>query len=125
MMRGDLFRLIPLVLIGTGSAFAQVPDPTRPADVLVAPAGGGGAAAGGGVQVVILRSGGKSVAVINGQHVEVGGKLGDRRVLNITENEVVLKGESGREVIKATPAIEKMPVMKKAAGTGRKAGSAE
>jgi hypothetical protein len=64
---------------------------------------------------VILRPGGQSAAVINGQYLRVGDKFGDKRVLKISESEVVLKGESGREVIKVTPAIEKVSVKKNAA----------
>jgi hypothetical protein len=65
------------------------------------------------------------VAVVNGQHVAVGGKLGDKRVVKITESEVVLKGESGREVIKVTPDIEKVPVNKTAAAKRRTTGTTE
>ena len=68
-----------------------------------------------GVQTVILRRSGKSGAVINGQYVLVGSKIGDKRVLKISETEVVLEGEGGREVIKLTPAIEKVPAKKAAA----------
>lgn len=78
-----------------------------------------------GVQTVILRADGKSVAVINGQHVAVGSMLGDKRVLKITENEVVLKGQSGREVIKMIPAIEKMPAQKTATNKQRTTGTAQ
>ncbi len=119
MMVGYPFILLLAGLMGVAPAFAQVPDPTRPAGSLLAPDAGGGAAAPveSGVQTVILRHGGrKSAAVINGQYVEVGGMLGDKRVLKITESEIVLKGESGREVIKVTPAIEKLPARKAAAG---------
>ena len=103
--------------IGAGPVLAQVPDPTRPAAPLVAQdaAGGLGASAESGVQAVILRRAGKSAAVINGQYVEVGGRLGDKRVLKIGESEVVLMGEAGREVLKVTPAIEKVPTTKKLA----------
>lgn len=107
-------------LAGVGAALAQAPDPTRPAGALMTPETGGVAApAESGVQTVILRPGGKSAAVINGQYVAVGDKLGDKRVVKISESEVVLKGESGREVIKVTPAIEKVPA-KKATGTKRR-----
>jgi len=126
-MIGD--RLLSVLLagfVGT-AAFAQLPDPTRPPDALVVPAAEGGAVAPveSGVQTVILRRGGKSAAVINGQYVVVGDKLGDKRVLKITESEVVLEGESGREVIKATPAIEKVPVKKTAAVKRRTRGTTE
>ena len=112
MMRHDPFWVFSAALIGAGSALAQVPDPTRPPDAVTTSEAAVGtvAPAASGVQTVILRTAGKSAAVINGQYVEVGGKLGDKRVLEISESEVVLKGESGREIIKMTPAIEKMPI---------------
>jgi hypothetical protein len=117
MMRHDSLSLLVAGLIGMSSAFAQVPDPTRPAGALTTPDAAGGVAGPieSGVQTVILRPGGKSAAVINGQYVEVGGKLGDKRVLKISESEIVLTGASGREVIKVTPSIEKMPAKKKTA----------
>lgn len=117
MMRRNLLFLVLAGFIGVTHALAQVPDPTRPAGILLMPEAGGEGAAPveSGVQTVILRHGGrKSAAVINGQYVEVGGMVGDKRVVKISESEVVLKGESGREVIKVTPAIEKIPARKTA-----------
>ena len=116
MMRPYVFALLLAALVATGSALAQVPDPTRPAGASAAPETGSVAApVESGVQTVILRPGGKSAAVINGQYVVVGDKLGNKRVMKISESEVVLKGEGGREVIKVTPAIEKLPTRKTAA----------
>lgn len=103
--------LIPwMFLLATGVP-AQVADPTRPPDVLQVPADGAAFAmpVETGVQTIILRPGGKAAAVINGQQVVVGGKLGDKRVVRITEREVVLKGAGGTETIKVTPAVEKAP----------------
>lgn len=114
MMRDSLFTAMLAGFIVGGPVFAQVPDPTRPPWGQDAP-GGLAAPAESGVQTVILRPGGKSAAVINGQYVRVGDKIGDKRVLRISESEVVLKGASGREVIKVTPAIEKIPARKTAA----------
>lgn len=130
MMRRNLLFLALAGSMGLTPALAQVPDPTRPPDALLTPGGDGVAVPHeSGVQTVILRPGGrKSAAVINGQYVEVGGMVGDKRVLKITESEVVLNGESGREVIKVMPAIEKMPVKKTAAKrrtTGTTAGTTE
>lgn len=107
-----------LALAGAGSAMAQVPDPTRPPDALLAPgpAGGPPVSVDSGVQTVILRPGGKSAAVVNGQYIVVGEMVGDKRVIKITESEVVLKGESGREIIKVMPAIEKISANKKPVG---------
>ena len=127
MMRYDLISAMLASVIWAGTAQAQVSDPTRPAGNAVAPETSGGVSAPveAGVQTVILRSGGKSAAVINGQYVVVGGKFGDKRVLRITESEVVLKGESGREVIKVMPSVEKSPTRKTAAKAQRTTGTAQ
>lgn len=127
MMRYDLLSLMLTGLIWTGTALGQGPDPTRPAGNQVPAEGGSGVSAPveSGVQTVILRPGGKSAAVINGQYVVVGGTFGDKRVLRITESEIVLKGESGREVIKVMPSVEKTPARKTAAGTQRTTGTAQ
>lgn len=111
-MRRILAFLITSSMAAIG--LAQAPDPTRPAGAVSGTAAGSAAgAAERGVQVVIVRSRGKkSAAVINGQYVEVGDKVDGRRVLKITESEVVLKGDSGREAVKITPAIEKTPTVK-------------
>jgi hypothetical protein len=128
MMRHGLFRLLLAGWVAVAPALAQVPDPTRPAGVLVTPGAAGTVGAAvvpveSGVQTVILRPKGKSAAVIGGQYVEVGGKLGDKRVVKITESEVVLQGEGGREIMKVTPDIEKVPVKKKPAAKRRTTGT--
>ena len=130
MMRRDLLFLALAGFMGMSPVLAQLPDPTRPPEIFLTSEGGGVVTPHeSGVQTVILRPGGrKSAAVINGQYVEVGGMVGDKRVLKITESEVVLNGESGREVIRVMPAIEKMPVKKAAAKrrmTGTTAGTTE
>lgn len=111
MQRTFVFLMISNI---TAVSLAQVPDPTRPAGAVpgmeVSTAAG---AVERGAQVVIVRSKGqKSAAVVNGQYVEVGGKVDGKRVLKITESGVVLKGDGGREVIRITPAIEKTPTVK-------------
>lgn len=113
MMRNVLFVAL-LTGVTLGPVFAQVPDPTRP-PAGQDPADGVAPPADSGIQTVILRPGGKSAAVINGQYLRVGDKFGDKRVLKISESEVVLQGGNGREVLKLTPAIEKVSVKKNAA----------
>lgn len=114
MMRSRVFLAGLAAVLGADAVVAQVSDPTRPPGAMSAPEAAGGAAAPAqtGIQTVILRPGGKSSAVINGVHVALGDKLGDKRVVKISESEVVLKGEGGREVIKVTPDIEKVPTKK-------------
>lgn len=109
---------VVVLLLATSSVLAQVPDPTRPPAQMMTPEMDGSVAAvpaDAGMQTVIVRRRGKSGAVINGQYVELGGKLGDKRVIRITESEVVLKGEGGREVIRLIPSIEKTPAVKSSA----------
>ncbi len=127
MMRHALFLLLLAGFAGMGPAVAQVPDPTRPPDVMIPPESSGGVVVPteSGVQTIILRPKGKSSAVINGQYVEVGDTLGDKKVLKIAESEVVLQGEGGREIMKVTPDIEKVPVKKKAAAKRRTTGTTE
>ncbi len=102
------------MLMATMPASAQVTDPTRPPTQMSVPDAAGAVAAPAdvGVQTVILRAGGKSTAVINGQSVMVGSMVGDKRVVRITESEVVLKGSGGREVIKVIPGVSITPVKK-------------
>lgn len=117
-----------MLLVGvaaSGMALAQVADPMRPPEGVAATDGGVAPAAQSGVQAVIVRPKGKSVAVINGKQVSVGDKLGDKKIVKISEKEIVLKGESGREVIKVMPAIEKIPVKQPSAPKARTGGTKE
>jgi hypothetical protein len=107
--------LVPVVFMAPW-ALAQLPDPTRPPVQMMTPETGAGALpAESGMQTVIVRRNGRSGAVINGQYVEVGGKLGGKRVIRISESEVIVQGEGGRDVIRLIPSIEKKPVVKPAA----------
>ena len=112
------------MLVGVGTVdlvFAQKPpslpvmaDPTRPPAELTAPvadsaagADGKPVAASGGLQAVILRKGAKPMAVINGEVVSLGGKVGDARLVKISETEAELDGPNGKEVMRMTPAVDK------------------
>lgn len=118
--------LVLLLAWMTFGVCAQTSDPTRPPAMVMTPEPGGAPAVQeSGLQTVILRSGGKSSAVINGQLVAVGQMMGDRRVVRITENEVVLKGPAGQEVLKAISSAEKRPTVKAGAVTRQSKGSTE
>jgi hypothetical protein len=54
-------------------------------------------------------------AIISGQRVELGGRVGDARVAAIRENEVVLRSSSGSDVLKLYPDVQ----MKRAQSAGR------
>jgi hypothetical protein len=97
-MRRFRFLLLATTLCDSLAGWAQVPDPTRPAGYPIE----------SGVQTVILRPEGKSAAIVFGEYVEVGGRIGDRRVVNITESAVTLAGEKGVEVIRVMSSVEKV-----------------
>lgn len=122
--------ILRAVLVGSlmpGLASAQMTDPTRPAGAALGSelSGAYGAPAESGVQTVIVRRDGKSAAVINGRYVIVGDRLDDKRVIKISESEIVLKGAGGREVIKVTPSIEKQPVRRPAGAKSSTKGTME
>lgn len=126
-MAHGLMPLVLAMLTGSGTVLAQVADPMRPPDAVTAAADGGTAAPAvqSGVQTVIVRPKGKSVALINGKQVSVGEMLGDKKVVKISEKEIVLKGEGGREVIKVMPSIEKIPVKQPSGAKVRAGGISE
>lgn len=107
-------RLIaPLMCCIACAAHAQSTDPTRPAiDTGVAASTGNMAVTAAGLQSIIRRQNGKPVALINGAVVELGGKVGDARLVKIGEDFVVLRSAMGNETLHLTPGIEKKAVRK-------------
>ena len=106
----------------TSVALAQVPDPTRPPTAAGLATGAtpeGGIVAGNenAVQAVFVRPGGKSTAIVNGQTIRIGDPWGDKRVIRISEKEIVLRGDGGRESIPIYPGIEKSMVPVKRASS--------
>ena len=109
-----------LLLVAAGAMQAQVADPTRPAiDTGASTATAGAAAQPAGLQSIIQRKNGKPAALIGGVVVELGGKVGEARLVRIGEDFVVLRGPLGNETLRLTPGAEK-----KAVKTGKPAGSA-
>ncbi|MDP3037239.1 MAG: hypothetical protein Q8N07_05860, partial [Rhodocyclaceae bacterium] len=83
-----------------GAAHAQLADPTRPPAALGLAAGDPAGAAvfeSSGLQSVILRKGGKPAALINGSVVELGGKVGEAKLIRVNDDSVVLRGPQGDE----------------------------
>lgn len=95
-------------------AQAQSADPTRPPFEPNAAAAAGATApeAVSGLQSIIRRKAGKPAALINGSLVELGGKVGEARLIRIGEDFVVLRGPQGVETLHLTPGIEKKAVRK-------------
>lgn len=113
-------RLLPLLLasvctVGAASAAAQsaLPDPTRPPAAFVSGADEAAVESGPRLQSVLMPKAGKPVAVISGQRVTLGGTLGGRRLVALSENEAVLKGPDGIERLRLTPDVEKTNLIAK------------
>lgn len=101
-------RLIAILLLAPLAALAQSADPTRPAIAVgSATADSATTAPATGLQSIIRRQGGKPAALINGTVVELGGKVGDARLVKIGEDFVVLRAAMGNETLHLTPGIEK------------------
>jgi hypothetical protein len=109
MARG-LTLLLPLFV--SCAALAQSADPTRPAIDTGISAPDAATPATAGLQSIIQRRNGKPAALINGAMVELGGKVGEARLVRIGDDFVVLRGALGNEILRLTPDVEKKVVRK-------------
>jgi MSHA biogenesis protein MshK len=110
-----------LATLVTAALAQPLSDPTRPPNVSNAPTG---------EQVLdsetprqlqsILFSRNRKVAVINGETVPLGGKVGEAVVAKITESEVVLRYPDRTETLKLLGDIERKPVGKAAVKGAKK-----
>ncbi len=75
-------------------------DPTKPPAEL----GNRPVAASSELQSIII-SPARRAAIINGQTVELGGKAGDVRLIEVSEGSVVLQGAKGRQVLTLFPNV--------------------
>lgn len=87
-----------------------LPDPTRPPASL--DAGGAAPVVPSGPVVQVIRTlHGKRSALISGQEVVAGSKLGDATVTRIDEDRVELRGPEGLQTLKLFPDVEKRPIV--------------
>jgi MSHA biogenesis protein MshK len=105
-------KLIMMVAVAMSSVAAAqgLPDPTRPPAALESAPAAMAAPAASGLQSVLRRQGMKPAAVIHGTYVELGGQVGDARLVAVGEDSVTLQSDSGRETLWLTPGIEKRSV---------------
>ena len=97
-----------LCLSMAAPAMAQsLADPTRPP----ASQGNGDAmpVATGPVLQFVLIAPGRSEAVISGQTLKLGEKVGDAQIIKITETEVVLRNGKDLQTLRLFPNVEKQP----------------
>lgn len=98
-----------LVLASLPAAAEALPDPTRPAiGVEQGAVAAGSTAASPRLQLIKISSTRRS-AIIDGQEVTLGSRIGEMRVVKITEGEVVLRGKDGSETLKLFAEVEKRP----------------
>ncbi|OGS98028.1 MAG: hypothetical protein A3F73_03995 [Gallionellales bacterium RIFCSPLOWO2_12_FULL_59_22] len=83
----------------------ELPDPTRPPPGILAPLAEGEAPpAPAGLQSTII-SKTRRAAIIDGETVELGGKHGAAKLIEVNEGNVVLRGAQGRQVMSLFPGI--------------------
>lgn len=104
----SLSRTIMLLVLSlfVAPAIAEVlGDPTRPPSF--SNTGGGQYALFDAetLQSVII-SAKRRAAVINGETIEIGGRFGDARLVEVNEGGVVLQSATGRRVLKLFPGVE-------------------
>jgi MSHA biogenesis protein MshK len=110
MMR-DLFhsaRFLVMALFAVGANAEELLDPTRPPISIAAPVSVGGAEVApppAGLQSIII-SKVRRAAIINGETVELGGKHGDAKLIEVNEGSVVLRGAQGRQVMTLFPDVK-------------------
>lgn len=97
--------LMLLVLLPAAVSADALPDPTRPPPEISAPVAAEAGVAESGLQSVIIAPG-RRAAIINGQTVELGGKYGDARLVEVSERGVVLRGPQGKEVLPLFPGVD-------------------
>lgn len=93
----------------------ELQDPTRPPAIIAAPVAASGEVETKplGLQSVII-SKDRRAAIIDGATVELGGKHGDARLVEVNEDNVVLKSAKGRQVLTLFPDV-RMAARKKVA----------
>lgn len=115
-------------LVAAGAAWGDsgTADPTRPPSSAGAPppasVASGAAAASAGVsgdgepvlQSVFLPKGGRPSALISGQKMVLGDKLGEARIVRISETEVLLRGPGGERHLYLNPAVSMKPASDRA-----------
>ncbi|MGB8518434.1 MAG: hypothetical protein WCD45_11185 [Gallionella sp.] len=102
-------------LFGIAWAHAdEMNDPTRPPAAIFAPEEGGDAAAkkATGLQTIII-SQQRRAAIIDGVTVELGGKHGDSKLIEVNPGNVVLLGARGKQVLTLFPTVRITPKLSK------------
>ncbi|MFZ2853524.1 MAG: hypothetical protein WAZ34_05355 [Rhodocyclaceae bacterium] len=116
MMRAGFALLLCCAAASVMAEASSLPDPTRRPgpSASTEPASGEAAEPAGPVlQTVIVPRKGKPRALISGQLVMLGGNIGERRLISLSEKGAILEGPGGIERLSLTPGIEKTGILLK------------
>ncbi len=120
-MADRLICLAAAVLFSAHATAEELPDPTRPPVSLaqpdVAPADGAAVQPLGLQSIIISRN--RRAAIIGSETVELGGKYGDAKLIEVNEGSIVLRSTQGLRVMTLFPDV-KMTMDR--APAGRKSG---
>jgi len=108
-VRVSLFCLLSSVLCPLNAE--ELPDPTRPPASILVPSAAGGAELApvpAGLQSILI-SKTRRIAIIDGETVELGGKHGDAKLIEVNEGSVVLRGAQGRQEMTLFPDVKMTP----------------
>ncbi|MDP2752065.1 MAG: hypothetical protein Q8O31_05620 [Rhodocyclaceae bacterium] len=111
-------RLILLFLMLTPAVWAAekvLPDPTKPPAGLSAKEEKTDESSkepvASGLTSILLKKGAKPAVIIDGEYVELGGLAGERKVIGIGEDHVILKNADEKEVLRLIPSVEKKMIV--------------
>lgn len=109
--RAILAVFLPLGLAaGLPAAWAEpLSDPTRPPAAFAIGGEVDPATEGNNLQSIIRSNRGKPAAIINGEYVMLGGRVGEARLVKIGEDFVTLKSPTGTEILMLVQGVEKKP----------------
>src|SRR3989338_11072085 len=97
-LRSSALHLACCLLPSAFCCAEELPDPTRPPASIAAPVAASSveaAPAPAGLQSIII-SKTRRAAIIDGETVELGGKHGDAKLIEVNEGSVILRGAQGR-----------------------------
>ena len=110
-MRKSSLAAFVLLAAAAGSHAQALVDPTRPPNA-IASVDSSSEPAGTQLQSVLI-SQGRRIAVINGEAVSLGGRVGDATVVRISATEVTLKRGDELEVLGMFGGVEKKSVRRR------------
>ena len=120
-----LLALVTVSAAAVAAGETSLPDPTRPPEsmsaVTASAPGEIAAFSEPRLQSVMIGTAGRS-AIIGGQRYRLGDRIGDARLVKISEGEVVLAGPSGRRTMTLFPPVKTRVEAPKPAAARRTAG---